>query len=174
MGTSLRTSQRRNHSQIFREELVAARRFGRVLRVVAGAAAGAAATTAAATSARATTATGAARTTAARAATATGTTALAATTSTGAGTAALVTRTARATAATASARTTGRAADYGLRGSAEGMACGVAEGIECANNDDGDAHDQKSVFSRILTGFLAPKSFEKGEHLYDTFKTEGT
>jgi hypothetical protein len=79
-------------------------------------------------------------------------------------TATLVARTAGTTSSAAATTTaTGsarRAADYSLRGSAEAVAGGVAEGVERSNNDNGNAHDQKRIFGCILTGILAPEAFE--------------
>ena len=51
---------------------------------------------------------------------------------------------------------------------------GVAECVERSNNNDRNANDQKSVFSRILTGFVAPQAFEERVHVDDTCRSEGT
>jgi hypothetical protein len=174
-GTSLRTSRRRNHSQILREELVAAWSFRRILRIAASAAAGAAATTAATTAGATTTAAGAA----ARTATA-GTAARAPATLAAAGatrTAALIARAAGTTAsaaATTAPGSAGRTADDCRGGPAERVAGAVAEGVDRSNDNDRNANDQKSVFGCILTGFLAPESFEEREHVDDTCRSEGT
>jgi hypothetical protein len=41
------------------------------------------------------------------------------------------------------------------------MARGLAKRVDRTNDDDGNANDQKRVFGCVLTGFLAPESFEE-------------
>jgi hypothetical protein len=93
------------------------------------------------------------------------------------GTAALIARAAGTTAsaaATTAAGSAGRTADDRRGGTAEGVAGAVAEGVDRSNDNDRNANDQKSVFGCILTGFLAPESFEEREHVDDTCRSEGT
>jgi hypothetical protein len=45
------------------------------------------------------------------------------------------------------------------------MAGGVTECEKCADDDDGDAHDQKGIFRCVLTGLLVPEPFEEGAHI---------
>jgi hypothetical protein len=48
------------------------------------------------------------------------------------------------------------------------MTRGLAKRVNRTNDNDGDANDQERVFGCILTGFLAPESFEEREHVYGT------
>jgi hypothetical protein len=40
------------------------------------------------------------------------------------------------------------------------MACRTAENVEHRNNHHRDSYDEQGVLRRILTGLLAPESFE--------------
>ena len=39
-----------------------------------------------------------------------------------------------------------------------------AKGVKHRHHNQGDAHDQKGIFSRVLAGFLSPEPFEDGQH----------
>ena len=153
------------------ENLVAAWRFGGIRRTPASAAAGATttATSAGPTASAATTRTARARATASRAATATLAAAASARTALIAATGAAATTTAAP--ATGTARPT---ANDGLSCTAEGVALGVPKGVDRADYNDRNAHNQKGIFGCVLTGFLTPEAFEKRDHFARHLQTEGT
>jgi hypothetical protein len=57
-----------------------------------------------------------------------------------------------------------RTGQHRVRGRAETVIAGPAEGVEDSDDNEGNSNDQESIFSGVLSGLLSPEPFEGSQH----------